>query len=223
MPNPSIPRWLQLHAPTVVGAALILAMSISLAWQTADWIRLLRAPVQVSSNAPQTALTPPALERLAPLFGPSPTSDTSATPPATNLRLTLLGSFVNADPKRSSAIIQRDGSKPQRYNVGIEVDQGVRLHAVYRDRVELERNGRLETLPFPTRTLSGSNPSAVVPAPAPAPAPAEDSADQLSELQDEDLQQLRERMNALRQQMEAAGTLPPDQESAPTEQPTESE
>ncbi|UVE19077.1 hypothetical protein NVV93_06775 [Pseudomonas sp. LS44] len=193
-------------------------MSISLAWQTAGWIRLLRAPVQVSSNTPQTALTPPALERLAPLFGPSPTSDTTA-PPSTNLRLTLLGSFVNADPKRSSAIIQRDGSKPQRYNVGIEVDQGVRLHAVYRDRVELERNGRLETLPFPTRTSNGNNPSVAVP----ALAPRENSADQLSELQDEDLQQLRERMNALRQQMEAAGTLPSDQESAPTEPPTESE
>ena len=33
--------------------------------------------------------------------------------------------------------------------IGSELADGIRLHAVYLDRIELERQGRLETLPFP--------------------------------------------------------------------------
>ncbi len=215
MPFPGSQRWLQLQAPTLVGAALILAMSLSLAWQTTDWLRLLRAPAHSTSTDTPAVLAAPALERLEPLFGTSSTAS-DAPPPATNLRLSLHGSFVHANPQRSSAIIQREGSKPQRYAVGVELDQGVRLHAVYRDRVELERNGHLESLPFPTRKNSANSASDG------EAAPAEDSVDQLSTLQEDNAAQLRERMDALRQQMDAAGTLPAAEPNS-TEQPTESD
>ena len=43
--------------------------------------------------------------------------------------------------------------------------------------------------------------------------------EQLSELESDDLVQLRERMDALRQQMQASGRVPDSPE--PTEQPTE--
>jgi len=212
LPAPGAPRWLLRRAPTLVGAALILLMSVSLAWQTADWLRLLRTPPQVAAVDTQTALAPPTLERLEPLFGPA-SSAGDAPPPATSLRLTLLGSFVHVDPSRSSAIIQREGSKPRRYGIGDELDNGIYLHAVYRDRVELKRQGRLESLPFPAKRISGISSSE-------AETPAGSALEQLSELHNEDAALLRERMDALRQQMEAAGSLPA---AEPPEPPMESD
>lgn len=209
------PRRLQQHAPTLVGILLILAMSVSLAWQTVDWMRLLRAPAPTVSVAPQAVQAMPAPEQLAALFGPArPTAASDAAPPATDLRLTLVGSFVHADPQRSSAIVQREGGKPQRYAVGSELQPGIRLHGVYRDRIELERNGRLETLPFPSRSQAqagrGYSP------------PSEPSADldQLHNLEEENAALLRERMEALRQQMEAGNPMPG---AEPTDQPMESD
>ena len=82
---------------------------------------------------------------------------------------------------------------------------------------ELDRGGRLETLRFPLRASSPI---------APAANTDSSTADDLSALQDENAAELRERMEALRQQMEAAGTLPAE-ETAPSEptpeQPTESD
>src|SRR5690606_2844213 len=182
----------------------------------ADWLRLLRAPAEPGDSSTPTALVAPELERIAPLFGTSVATRSDAPPPPTNLRLTLLGSFVHEDPDRSSAIIQRDSGKPERYVVGSELDSGIRLHAVYPDRVELERNGRLETLPFPARS-GGRGDNSYVYTPAP---PAMDPVEQLDELEEENAELLRERMKELYQQMEAAGTLPDD---SPLEPPMESE
>lgn len=200
---------MQLHATTLVGVVLVLVMSISLAWQTADWLRLLRAPTALGT--PNTASLPPstASQGLEQLFGSSQSSD--APPPATSMRLTLLGSFVHADPKRSSAIIRLDGNQAQRYSIDSEVIGGVSLHAVYADRVELLRNGRLESLAFPRNRSSDEDM-------AYAPDEAATDADQLE--QADNLAQLRERMDALRQQMEMSGTLPAD--ASPTDQTTES-
>jgi general secretion pathway protein C len=203
---------MQLHAGILLGVVVILLMSISLAWQTADWLRLLRAPAVLGT--PNAASLPPSTARqdLEQLFGSSHSSD--APPPATSMRLTLLGSFVNADPKRSSAIIRLDGNPAQRYTIDSEVIGGVSLHAVYSDRVELLRNGRLESLAFPRNYSSDE---AMVYPPDEA---AADPRDQLEQLEADNLTQLRERMDALRQQMEMSGTLPADAE--PTDQPTES-
>jgi general secretion pathway protein C len=203
--------WLQRHAPTLLGMAIILAMSISLAWQSADWLRLLRAPVAAAnSTASETAaiIAPPAIGQL---FGSSPASNGPA--PSTNLRLTLLGSFVHADPKRSSAIIRSEGSAAQRYNIDSEISSGVRLHAVAADGVELLRNGRRESLSFPLNSSSAGSTQVIV----------DDPLEQLSEMESEDLSQLRERMDALRQQMQDSSSLPGNQPGAtePTEQPME--
>ncbi|MBU3057333.1 type II secretion system protein N [Pseudomonas indica] len=219
LPFAGAPRWLQQHAPKLVGAALIFAMCVSLAWQTAGWIRLMRAPTQTVTTDTPVIHSAPVLERLEPLFGPSNAVAGNAPPPATNLRLTLHGSFVHADPKRSSAIIQSEGGKPQRYRVGAELEGGIRLHAVYRDRVEIERNGRLETLPFPA-ARSGSGPTNYL---------MEESFDhtgQMDMLEQEDAELLRERMEALREQMEAAGSAPedhPEETSPPEDMPSDSD
>ena len=81
------------------------------------------------------------------------------------------------------------------------------------DHVELLRNGRRESLSFPLNNSSAgslqSNPQEAI----------ADPLEQLSEMESDDLSQLRERMDALRQQMEDSGSLPETAE--PTEQPTE--
>ncbi|UTW07388.1 type II secretion system protein N [Pseudomonas benzenivorans] len=209
LPVTATGRWLQLHTTTLVGIAMVLAMSVSLAWQTADWLRLLRTPATLESPDPglprATALSP-GLEQL---FG-SGAVDDSAPPPATNLRLTLLGSFVHSDPQRSSAIIRENGSEAQRYQIDSEVANGVRLHAIYADRVELLRNGRRESLTFPQSQSAGDGLNYIPYETDPG------NLDQLDELEAGNLEQLRERMDSLREQMEAAGTLPPDAE--PTDQ-----
>jgi general secretion pathway protein C len=83
------------------------------------------------------------------------------------------------------------------------------LHAVAADRVELMRNGRRESLSFPLERsansgLQSNTPDAMA-----------DPLEQLSDLQNDDLNQLRERMNALRDQMQAADEQPAN--AVPTE------
>lgn len=214
MPLSAPQRWMQLHATTLVGVAVILAMSVSLAWQAADWLRIVRTPPVASAPNADPQSSHASSRHLDQLFGSS-RQDNNAPPPVTTLRLTLLGSFVHADPKRSSAIIRSEGSEPKRYGIDSEVSSGVRLDAVYADRVELLRNGRRESLAFP-RIPSSDNSQIYTPTET-----ATDALDQLNELEADNLAQLRERMDALRQQMEASGTLPADAE--PTEPPTESD
>ncbi len=209
--------------------ALVIAMSISLAWQAAAWLRLLREPNDSVASAPPPSVQPPSVDNMQRLFGPASVAG-NGPPPATNLRLTLHGSFVHSDPQRSSAIIQREGSKPRRFGLGEELDNGVKLHAVYRDRVELERNGRLESLPFPASHASnagvdsdnGEEGGYGAPPPYEGTQTPADAGDPLSGLQEENADMLRQRMEALRQQMESAGnSLPPP--DAPTDQPMESD
>ncbi|MDF2074014.1 type II secretion system protein N [Pseudomonas mendocina] len=213
MPTPALSQRLKDNAPSLIGMLVLIALSVSLAWQSAELLRLVRGPVQ--PPPPQTAATPEqrAQAPIAQLFG-TPRQADSGPPPATNLQLTLLGSFVHNDPQRSSALIQRQGQSAQRYSVGMDVDNGVRLDAVYADRVELLRNGRRESLTFP-RQQSGQY--SYTP---PAENSPDDSLQQLDQLDQDNLEQLRQRMQELREQMEASGTPP---EETPAEQPMESD
>lgn len=211
MPLLASQHWLQRYAITLVGLALITAMSVSLAWQSADWLRLLRAPVTVSNNSANPSAVPAQRPEISQLFGTNVANNDLA--PSTTLRLTLLGSFVHADPKRSSAIIRSEGSPAQRYSVDDEISNGVRLHSVAADRVELIRNGRRESLAFALNSSPAGTPKNS------APQAAVDPVEQLSEMQSDDLSQLRERMDALRQQMQDSTLLPGSATS--TEQTTE--
>ena len=73
--------------------------------------------------------------------------------PETRLRLTLKGVFASTDQGRALAIIATNKDKEQTYQVGDTITAGARLHAVYADRVILQRNGRLETLRLPKPKL----------------------------------------------------------------------
>ena len=212
MPLLAFPQRLQQHAPALFGLILVTLMSASLAWQSADWLRLLRAPTTAADSTleiRQTAITEPLIGQL---FGEH--SKSNAPAPSTNLRLTLLGSFVHADPQRSSAIIRSEGQSAQRYTLNSEITEGVRLHAVAADRVELMRNGRRESLSFPLERSANSGLQSHT------PDAMADPLEQLSDMQTDDLNQLRERMNALREQMQVTDDA--TNGLAPTEQPTES-
>lgn len=210
-------RWLQRYAPALLAVALIIAMSISLAWQAAGWLRLQRSPVAVAASPVSHESIRSDPTRLARLFGTS-AQDPNAPPPATNLDLVLKGSFVQSDPKLSSAIIQRQGDKPHRYAVGGE-DQ--------------RRREAARGLPRPRRTAARRAPGKpALPAPfrgllasADDITSENDSIEQLQSLQDENAAALRERLDALRQQMEATPIAEPAEEdsSEPTTTPTESD
>jgi general secretion pathway protein C len=84
-----------------------------------------------------------------------PLSDNKA--PETQLQLTLHGVSAEEDPAAGAAIIGKAGSTQTYYRVGAEIMAGVKLQAVYHDRVVLARGGQSEVLNFPKtiKTLGG--------------------------------------------------------------------
>ena len=138
---------LRMHSLSRLLPFVLLALIAgSLAWQGLAWHRLLHSQSAVAAAA---ALPPEAeqdLQALLPLF--ADTQSASAATPATNLQWVLLGSFVHPEQQQASALIQNEDAKAKRYRVGDQLAPGIRLQAVYANRVELLRNGRLETLPF---------------------------------------------------------------------------
>lgn len=184
------PSRLGERAPWLLAVLLLLVACAWLAWQSAQLIRLLRSPVEVGEVAGSAPEPGADLERLEPLFGPSPRGQGST--PQTNLNLTLLASFVAADPARSTVILQRSGEPARRFSVDERIDDNTRIHAVYRDRIEIERNGRIEQLSFPATRIG------------PADRAVPDESDGIDGLPREDEDMLRQRMEELRQQMEQA-------------------
>lgn len=69
--------------------------------------------------------------------------------PETSLALVLAGIIANSDPQKGIAIIGESAANAKVVTVGNPVPGGAKLHAVYGDRVVLERNGALESLMLP--------------------------------------------------------------------------
>lgn len=217
---------LQQQAPLLLGMLLIVLMCISLAWQTLDWFRLAHTPsTGLDTPPPSNHQQHAAPAQLAVLFGT--VTQENGAPPTTNLHLTLLGSFVHIDPQRSSAIVQREGSASQRVAIGSELVDGIRLHAVYRDRIELERQGRLETLPFPAAPPSqniAADYSAYDDSAYSEPPQYDEPVGQFSEYEEESPEQLEQRMDAVRKRvMLASDQVIKDLDEDPAEQTTASD
>ena len=66
--------------------------------------------------------------------------------PDTQLRVELHGVFASDEASHSLAIIATKGGKDKTYIIGASVPGGALLHEVYKDRVILSRNGKLEAL-----------------------------------------------------------------------------
>lgn len=149
------------QAATVVAAALAALQLALLAWHF--------VPTRARHLPPAAPLAPagPDLNALtaAHLFGASNAAATDAAEaPRTAVALVLTGTLAVRDPGQGLAIIGETAQNARVYAVGAGLPGGVRLHEVYPDRVVLDRDGSLETLPLP-RELAGL-------APAAAPRPA---------------------------------------------------
>jgi len=204
---PAALQRLRQHAPLILSAAIVVLFALYLADQISDWRALTREPVTSAVDAGNPAGAAPDLSRMETLFG-TPTGQ-AYTPDASNSDLTLLGSFVNADPARSTAIIQLDGNPPQLYRVDQELEQGVRLHSVMPDSVEILRGGRIESLHFPTTRTAAIVPDNLT-----------DYSDPAQQAQpDPQAEMLQQQMEALRQQVEGSDSPPdtPPSDEPPTE------
>jgi general secretion pathway protein C len=99
------------------------------------------------------------------LFGAGAVA-TGADAPATSMALILAGVIADPDPAKGVAIIGENAAAGKLYSVGGAIPGGAHLHAVYSDRVLLERNGGLETLMLPRTPISNRPPAAPVAAAA---------------------------------------------------------
>ncbi len=93
------------------------------------------------------------------LFGSAPVAvNGGGSAPPTTLPLILTGVIADpAEPYRGQAIIGPSAAAARLYSVGAAISGGAHLHAVYADRVLLERNGALETLMLPRTPLAGAS------------------------------------------------------------------
>jgi len=132
-------------------AALLVWLLTRFLWLTLDW----NAPLPSAgpaSAAPATLSAPaPSLARWH-LFGTAALLTDNrnlASAPETDLPIDLRGVLAGEDPKHGRAFIA-DANGERGYNVGQEVAPGVRLDAVYADRVALDRGGTIEVLKLRT-------------------------------------------------------------------------
>jgi len=112
------------------------------------------APVirRVAGGTGQPAAPPVNLQAIvdAHLFGVAGLRPGSAQDaPQTSLPLVLAGILANTDASKGAAIIGSTSANAKLVNVGGTVEGGARVHAVYPDRVVLERGGALESLFLP--------------------------------------------------------------------------
>ena len=75
--------------------------------------------------------------------------------PNTTMNLVLAGTIATQDPQHGLAIIGESAANAKVYSVGEAVAGGATLHAVYTDRVLLERGGVIEALSLPRQSLGG--------------------------------------------------------------------
>ncbi|WP_019342775.1 type II secretion system protein N [Stutzerimonas stutzeri] len=208
MASPAALQRVRQYAPLIISAVIVVLFGLYLAGQIMAWLQLSQTPATAMSDKSQPTGAAPDLERMERLFGSPASSGQSYMPGESSSDLTLLGSFVHADPARSTAIIQLSSQPPQLYRVDQEIEQGVRLYSVHPDRVEIKRGGRIESLQFPT-----------VRSPTAAIDSLPDYSSEPTEMEalDPQAEMLQQQMEALRQQMEGAPSPP---ETMPSDEQT---
>jgi general secretion pathway protein C len=80
------------------------------------------------------------------LFGEARARSDGSNAPATSLAMVLTGIISTSDPGSGYAFIGPSSTAVKLYIVGATLSGGARLHAVYSDRVLLDRGGTLESL-----------------------------------------------------------------------------
>lgn len=186
----------QQRLPLLLSAVVVVAFGAYLAMQINDWLAITRTPVETRDDASAVAGVAPDLQRMETLFGAPPPIQAPVSS-LSSVDLTLHGSFVHAEPERSIAIIQRAGGVPELFHPGDELDSGLSLQTVYADRVELVRNGSLETLYFPVTHSAPLLPEDLSNFNEPAPSPSTEGSQNPDSA-------LLQQMETLRQQLETS-------------------
>ena len=153
--------------PSIVTWVLVVAIGVQAAVIVRDLIPS-QPPAVVAASAPSSGpgagISRSAVDVQsiinAHLFGvANPAEQVAGDPsdaPETQLSLVLAGTITASDPKIGFGIIGESAAAAKLYSVGDSVPGGARLHAVYGDRVILERGGRLEALFLPREYKGGA-------------------------------------------------------------------
>jgi general secretion pathway protein C len=146
-------------APQVVMVVLVIAIAWHLVQLT--WLLLDRGPQPVPVSAPPPASVAPSRSGVdvqaivnAHLFGvpEAPAQQNVEDAPETQMNLVLTAVFAAEDPAKGLAIIGESPQSAKVFAVGSTIRPGTKLHAVYVDRVILDRAGNLEALALPKRS-----------------------------------------------------------------------
>jgi len=161
-------QWINLATKRIQPVILVVAV-IGIAWQLAQLTWMIFQPTNTATPVP-VAVTPAISSPRqsvntqaiadAHLFGTesaAPESD-PANLPQTSISLVLAGTIAFNDPQAGYAIVGENSSSAKFYKVGGMINGGIRLHAVYADRVIIDRSGSLETLSLPHGPSTGMPP-----------------------------------------------------------------
>lgn len=156
--SPGTQRWLA-RTPGLLN--LLLVIAIALAGARLFWLLWPSPPVRIEATAQTSNAATPSNNSArvdidtitgANLFGSPKLAAVTQQPdkiinaPETHLDLTLTGIVSNSDDNRSRALIENPDGEQGSYAVGDDIISGVKLHAIYTNKVILSRNGRYETL-----------------------------------------------------------------------------
>lgn len=170
---PAPARWREVllaRGPKIATWVLALILGVQAALLVTDLAGGVKAPAASAGATP--AVQPAARRRTnvavianAHLFGAhaAPAAADAANAPQTDMRLVLTGVIAGEDPSTGVAILGESASSAKVYGTGDTLPGGAKLHAVYADRVILDRNGQLESLPLPHQFSAGSGSNVAVP------------------------------------------------------------
>lgn len=155
LPRLTESRWL----PALLIAVALVMMALDLSRLLWSW---LAPPPEVVADAPP-ALADSRQAGGLPLtqfhlFGSSvdPAGGAYADAPDTSLKLTLKGTNSHHEQRRARALIADEQSAERVYKVGDEFPNGVKVQAIYPDRVVLNAAGRIEVLRLPQSAIGAA-------------------------------------------------------------------
>jgi general secretion pathway protein C len=144
----SVHRWL--------GRALAAAIAAALLWYAAGLFWAVFAPAaRHEATTPELAADVVAARVVTRhVFGEATTAAAAAAPVAAEpgTAITLRGVIAGTRRGKGYAIVSSDGQASATVAEGQEIRPGVRLDAVYPNRIEISRNGARETIALPART-----------------------------------------------------------------------
>lgn len=147
--------------PRIATWALAIALGVQAALIVTDLLGAGRGAGTASvqrGRAPPRSLDLAAITN-AHLFDAAPAPKEEGTnAPQTSMPLVLSGIIAGNDPQNGLAILGPSAQNSKVYAVGDGVPGGAKVHAVYSDRVLIERDGRLESLSLPRQLSSHAPP-----------------------------------------------------------------